>query len=916
MANAVTVALQGPPGPIGASVTTTSGLATLPGNTPFVQGTIAFVQAPATYWVWFPSGTTTPSGATTLPGNGGTWVLSSGSSTAQAIQASSAVAPFVVDANSIVPGGLDGPAWRMLYPDRAPTIRKLAAVDALGNRTLVEVNQEQTAPPNGLLARPFTLPSSCTGVVMSVPLQQAGNTDAVKIQITDSTGQTVLGSATVSPSTTLAALTLTVTGLTGLVEYQAQVLVNTAGQADFYAGRVTVTPTGGTGLWAGTWARIDVSRGSILDTNEVGWAAVRYPSQSAHSHVDLMTDSASLVVETYNNLGGVSGFTPPYDEMVVFVDGQSYAVVDPVIDRIDYNTVTLPGGAHRVSLVSSAQAFSGQAYNETPPTPLGTFLCGVYVPTPAQITPLTAQGVRDVWVVYGDSKVDFYATPATVGLAGLLRSQNIRTIVEAYGGRQFTYDMGLGASVAACTPFALKLCINKPSTIVVAIGRNDFFGATMTLTQWGTALANLVTAIHNVSPTTPVKLVPFTRETSEPNNSNGDTVDQWRAAFGTVAAANPTFCQLVPWDQAWTVANAANYTTGGIHPNDRGYAMMSSTLLGGAQAISAFGGAAQNGEPYPWNPLEMGSSVVKCWYDINQASSLAAGAAMSVVTAVGGGPTVTLSGTPSFAFNLLMVVANPGTLGTATFKFSIDGGISWLRTTSGNPQWTSAATVALPTLGITVNCAAGSYAATHTYAAGAQVSQINDLSGNGNNLVQATSAYQMPLAWQAIAGLNQRPALKGNASTTFYKAAGAALGSTFLSWGVYAYASTASIQCLQGSNGGGALGPYNAGSTTVEAYSGAGITASLATMTSLHCYLCQFGTSGAIYVDSDTALVSGSTGTFSLTDLYIGQQGAGSYYYGGVWLEWGAITGQATQVQINQLNAYLAQKYNTGIAPL
>lgn len=77
MANAITAALQGPPGALGISVATQSALAAQPPtNLSFIYGTIAFVQASGgSYWAWYPTGATIPSGATTQSGLGGTWVL-------------------------------------------------------------------------------------------------------------------------------------------------------------------------------------------------------------------------------------------------------------------------------------------------------------------------------------------------------------------------------------------------------------------------------------------------------------------------------------------------------------------------------------------------------------------------------------------------------------------------------------------------------------------------------------------------------------------------------------------------------------------------------------------------------------------------------------------------------------------------
>ena len=89
-------------------------------------------------------------------------------------------------------------------------------------------------------------------------------------------------------------------------------------------------------------------------------------------------------------------------------------------------------------------------------------------------------------------------------------------------------------------------------------------------------------------------------------------MDSWRLAMSTVAAARPTYCSVLAWDQAWTVANAASYTVDGIHPNDRGFAMINQVTLGGSPAIGTYA-SVQNGEPWPVSPLAIAPHLT--WWD-------------------------------------------------------------------------------------------------------------------------------------------------------------------------------------------------------------------------------------------------------------------------------------------------------------
>lgn len=75
----------------------------------------------------------------------------------------------------------------------------------------------------------------------------------------------------------------------------------------------------------------------------------------------------------------------------------------------------------------------------------------------------------------------------------------------------------------------------------------------------------------------------------------------------------------------------------------------------------------------------------------------------------GGGPAVTLSGTPLDQFDGLVTIVAGGAVGTATFTYSLDGG------DTPSPVITTASTYAIPNSGITLNFAAGTYIAGATY---------------------------------------------------------------------------------------------------------------------------------------------------------------------------------------------------------
>lgn len=79
-------------------------------------------------------------------------------------------------------------------------------------------------------------------------------------------------------------------------------------------------------------------------------------------------------------------------------------------------------------------------------------------------------------------------------------------------------------------------------------------------------------------------------------------------------------------------------------------------------------------------------------------------------------PSVTVSGTPTDRFNLLVTVVVGGTRGTATFKFSLDAHDANAAPFTQSDVRATAATYVIPNSGLTIAFATGTYVAGDTYA--------------------------------------------------------------------------------------------------------------------------------------------------------------------------------------------------------
>lgn len=100
---------------------------------------------------------------------------------------------------------------------------------------------------------------------------------------------------------------------------------------------------------------------------------------------------------------------------------------------------------------------------------------------------------------------------------------------------------------------------------------------------------------------------------------------------------------------------------------------------------------------------EGGRPVAICRSD----SSVAA--ANGTVSQTGGGPLPTLSGSATRRIDVILEILAGGTVGTATFRFSLDNGLTW------SAARDTAASYALPGTGVTVTFTAGTYVAAERY---------------------------------------------------------------------------------------------------------------------------------------------------------------------------------------------------------
>lgn len=753
------------------------------------------------------------------------------------------------DHNSLVPGRIDQMQWRLMSPSVAPRFRPIYAVTgSTGKRQWIWVNYDEHCPDGGYVERPFTVPTGVTGVRIELDDVRlpdgVGSSPAFALELYDTTGITEVHSEEFTPtstSTDVATSTITVTPGS---EYRVRVVCNVAGQATFVCGRLRVRPVTTSDSFWEDFARIDADHSIIQDSNEVGWANPRFPLQSPFSHIDMLTNARELRVEVLDNIGD---YVADRGKPSVFVNGDP---IDPPLDTtiggIAYCSCTIPAGAgmQHVSVVAGPQAVSGL------PDPVeenrGSFICGIYVPQQArvEILPERLDGAAERVVLYGDSKLaNFYSSsPGRDGLAFVLRRAGWRVISNSAGGDSLQSSTGSTLSEAACTPLARKLLRKNPTRVVLGIGRNDIAGSQFSAADLLTQLTNLANAIHDISPNCKVVFLTFTHETSATESVYGTDLDTVRDGVRGLPDALGDWCDVVDGAALWSVAEAGDYTYDGVHPNDAGQELIAGGLVG---------------DDLPWSPMQTGT--LELWWVGGHGL---VGAATGSVTSEGTSPpTVTLTGTPVIACRLRIEVKTAGTLGNSLFRWSIDGGRSWVQ-----QDVPTAASVLLSPLGVTAQFSAGTYPNDAVYTADMTVGEWRDIAGNGIVVTQTIPSRRprfAPLAPNAT-GLY----FDGN-SQRLELASGLNIHQPYSIFAVGKRDTHVTFGAIVGSPAAGACTTIYTNSTTT-------IAANLSTQiqieadaTQLRCYIVIANGASSLFCVDDTE-VSGSLGTSAMTGIYIG----------------------------------------------
>ncbi len=157
----------------------------------------------------------------------------------------------------------------------------------------------------------------------------------------------------------------------------------------------------------------------------------------------------------------------------------------------------------------------------------------------------------------------------------------------------------------------------------------------------------------------------------------------------------------VTGNEAPDVQVLAKVTTAGI----RGTAALSFSIAGGDYGTPVLTAANVVVPGMPLVTLGCAAGT----YVLNEVYTIAT---TGVVTQSGAGPAVTQVSSPVDAYDVIVLITGGGALGAGTFKYTIDGGVSY----SGSIQIPSGGTYALPGTGVIITFSAATYVVDDEYA--------------------------------------------------------------------------------------------------------------------------------------------------------------------------------------------------------
>lgn len=286
------------------------------------------------------------------------------------------------------------------------------------------------------------------------------------------------------------------------------------------------------------------------------------PKYSSGSYLRFTTDAETITIS-----GTTSMYTgyPTYAHLGLIVDG---VVQDPLVFTTQgsqvFSSVPIGDGTSKtVEIINGPQI--------GPTTILESYVTSIdYGAASFAVVPPSA---TDRVVIYGDSiSSGIGATNAeTTGFSAVLRLTHGHNILtEAWGFRDLDDDASTAAKITA---FVSRVAGYAPSTVVLAIGTNDFSTMPWSAANFGLAYYQVISKLHSELPDARIICMTPLYRTTETGGLDGAILDDYRSQITTSCSA-VSGCSLIDGEPVIDADGLADT----VHPNTAGHSLIAAAL--------------------------------------------------------------------------------------------------------------------------------------------------------------------------------------------------------------------------------------------------------------------------------------------------------------------------------------------------
>lgn len=312
-----------------------------------------------------------------------------------------------------------------------------------------------------------------------------------------------------------------------------------------------------------------------------GYDNIATPRQSTFSRFVFTTNAAAVDVTGTTNI--YTDF-PSWAHLYARINGARQPAFAFTANGADTFTLTLgaAGTTREVEIISGLESdVSGVK---------GTYIDSVTYADDGSTFAVSAPVTSNRVLFYGDSISvgDYSSDPGFESYVAILRNTyGVRAMLEGWGVRSLHTD---AVDAPARAAFASRVAGYNAQVMWLAIGTNDYGLSRWTATNFGTAYAATLDAIHTAAPGLRIICQTPLVRTSEVANGFGDVLQDYRDQINTVCLARP-WTRLVDGTEIMTTASLQD----GVHPTEAGHVLYAAYIAGRVRVRTA--------------PLRMGNRV-------------------------------------------------------------------------------------------------------------------------------------------------------------------------------------------------------------------------------------------------------------------------------------------------------------------